>query len=138
MSYFTSADEVQQYVGGIFLKANDHPEVGPKLRGADMVLRLTYTEPDADMVVLLRQPQIEVHPGPGEWQSDVHLTLPGDIADRYWRGDYNLAVGLAKGQVKAKGPVNKLLKLVPLTRPLFPIYKELVADKDRDSVSLPS
>ena len=36
----------------------------------------------------------------------------------------------AKGQVKAKGPVNKILKIVPLTKPLFPIYKDLTADKD--------
>jgi hypothetical protein len=47
-----------------------------------------------------------------------------------WRGDYNLAVGLAKGEVKAKGPVNKILKLVPLTKPLFPMYREAIAEKD--------
>ncbi|MCU1449737.1 MAG: hypothetical protein JWP02_1907, partial [Acidimicrobiales bacterium] len=46
------------------------------------------------------------------------------------RGKYNLAVGLAKGEVKAKGPVSKILKLVPLTKPLFPLYRELVAEKD--------
>ena len=44
--------------------------------------------------------------------------------------EYNLAVGLAKGQVKAKGPVNKILKLVPLTRPVFPMYREMVAERD--------
>jgi hypothetical protein len=44
-------------------------------------------------------------------------------------------VGLAKGQVKAKGPVNKILKLVPLTKPLFPMYKELVSEKDGVAVS---
>jgi hypothetical protein len=56
--------------------------------------------------------------------------MRADDAHRFWRGEYNLAVGLAKGQVKAKGPVNKILKLVPLTKPLFPIYKELTAKKD--------
>jgi hypothetical protein len=56
--------------------------------------------------------------------------MRADIADQYWRGRYNLAVGLAKGQVKAKGPVNKILKLVPLTKPLFPVYNELVSEKD--------
>jgi len=61
---------------------------------------------------------------------DITLIMRGDIADKFWRGDYNLAVGLAKGQVKAKGPVNKILKLVPLTKPLFPNYRELVKDKD--------
>ena len=38
--------------------------------------------------------------------------MPADIAHRYWLSEYDLAVGLAKGQVKAKGPVSKILKLV--------------------------
>lgn len=52
------------------------------------------------------------------------------MADRFWRGNYNLAVGLAKGEVKAKGPVSRILKLVPLAKPLFPLYRELIAEKD--------
>ena len=56
--------------------------------------------------------------------------MPADIADKYWRGEDNVAVGLAKGQVKAKGPVTTILKMVPLTKPLFPVYKQLVAEKD--------
>ena len=63
-------------------------------------------------------------------KADVKLYMPADIGDKFWRGEYNLGVGLAKGQVKAKGPVNKILKLVPLTKPLFPIYREIVAEKD--------
>ena len=56
--------------------------------------------------------------------------MKADTGDKFWRGEYNLAVGLAKGEVKAKGPVNKILKLVPLTKPLFPMYREIVAEKD--------
>ena len=60
----------------------------------------------------------------------VAATVEGAFADQFWRGEYNLALGLAKGQVKAKGPVNKILKLVPLTKPLFPMYREKVSKKD--------
>jgi putative sterol carrier protein len=61
---------------------------------------------------------------------DITLIMRADTADKFWRGDYNLTVGLAKGEVKAKGPVNKILKMVPLTKPLFPVYRDLVAEKD--------
>jgi hypothetical protein len=30
--------------------------------------------------------------------------------------------------------VNKILKLVPLTKPLFPMYKDLVSEKDGAAV----
>jgi hypothetical protein len=128
MAYFADSDEVQRYIGGIFEAAAAHPEAGPPLAAAGIVLRLEYTDPEATTTIYLRDP-IAVVAGPTD-DADVALTLAADLADRYWRGEYNLALGLAKGQVKAKGPVTKILKLVPLTKPLFPIYRDLVADKD--------
>jgi len=130
MAYFADANEVDKYIGGVFRLAGDHPEVGPKLKAADLVMRVLYTDPDVEMNVIMRDP-LQVVAGPVDEAADVTLAMPADIADKFWRGDYNLAVGLAKGQVKAKGPVNKILKLVPLTKPLFPMYRELVAEKDK-------
>lgn len=129
MPYYNNADEIYKYLGGVFLAAND-TEVGPKLMGADIDLQVYYTDPDAAMTVRLRQPAIEVTAGGDNPDADVKLFMPADIGDKFWRGEYNLGVGLAKGQVKAKGPVNKILKLVPLTKPLFPLYRDLVAEKD--------
>ncbi|WP_067540470.1 SCP2 sterol-binding domain-containing protein [Nocardia crassostreae] len=130
MSYFATADEVYEYVGGVFRLANDTPGVGEKLRAADMVLRLNYRGPDATITVVMKQPAVQVITGPTDVKPDVVMALSSDNADKYWRGEYNVAVGLAKGEVKAKGPVTKILKLIPVTKPLFPMYKELVATKD--------
>jgi putative sterol carrier protein len=129
MPYYDNAEEIYKYLGGVFLAANDN-EVGPKLKGADIDLQVYYTDPEASMTVRLREPAIEVTDGGDNPDADVKLYMPADIGDKFWRGEYNLGVGLAKGQVKAKGPVNKILKLVPLTKPLFPLYRDLVAEKD--------
>jgi putative sterol carrier protein len=128
--YFESADEVYKYVGGVFRAAGDHPDVGPKMVAADVTLQIYYTDPDASLTVRFTEPEVEVVEGGDDPAADVKMTMPADIANKYWRGEYNIAVGLAKGQVKAKGPVNKILKIVPLTKPLFPMYRELVAEKD--------
>lgn len=129
MAFSSNAEEVYKYVGGVFRAANDS-EVGPKLKAADIDLQIYYTDPDATMTVRLREPAIEVVDGGDNPDADVKLYMPGDIGNKFWRGDYNLGVGLAKGQVKAKGSVNKILKLVPPTKPLFPLYRDLVAEKD--------
>lgn len=129
MGYFASADEVDKYIGGIFRGAANDPKVGPKMKAAGITMRIVYTEPDGEVTVRFHDPMTTTA-GPVDDQPDVTLTMKADTADRFWRGKYNLAVGLAKGEVKAKGPVNKILKLVPLTKPLFPLYLSLVADKD--------
>jgi putative sterol carrier protein len=130
MPYYDSPDEVYRYAGGVFRAAND-TEVGPKLAAADLDLQIYYTEPDCGFTVRMHPDTgIVVEDGGNDEEADVKLFMPADIGDKFWRGEYNLGVGLAKGQVKAKGPVNKILKLVPLTKPLFPLYRDLVAEKD--------
>jgi putative sterol carrier protein len=130
MRTFSDAAEVYKYVGGVFRIAADHPEIGPKMRAAGITMQVNYTEPAASLTIRFQEP-MEVVDGGQDDNADVRLSMPADIAHKYWRGEYNLAVGLAKGQVKAKGPVNKILKLVPITKPLFPIYRELTAEKEQ-------
>src|SRR5690348_4184477 len=112
MGFFTDAAELDTYIGGVFRDAFDHPESGPKLKGANLVMRVIYTDPDCEMTMVFRDDS-RVIAGPSDEKADVTLLMRGDTADQFWRGEYNLAIGLAKGQVKAKGPVNKILKLVP-------------------------
>jgi putative sterol carrier protein len=130
MAYFESDQEVYKYVGGVFRAAAEHPDAGPKLKAAGVTLQLTYTDPDSQLTVTFADP-MEIIEGDTDRTPDVQLFMAADTADKFWRGEYNLAVGLAKGAVKAKGPVNTILKLVPLTKPLFPIYKVLTAEKDQ-------
>jgi len=133
MAYFNDEQDVYRYLGGVFRLADEQPEVGPKLRAANITLQLNYSDPAASLTVRFQDP-LEVIDGGQDEDADVKLSIPADIANKYWRGEYNLAVGLAKEQVKATGPVNKILKLVPITKPLFPVYKELVAEKDQAAV----
>jgi putative sterol carrier protein len=130
MAYFKDAGEVYEYIGGVFRKAGEDPEVGAKLRAANITMQLRYSDPDASLTVRFCEPY-EVIDGGEDETADVKMSMPADIAHKYWRGEYNFAVGLAKGQVKAKGPINKILKLVPVTKPLFPLYKQMTDDRDR-------
>jgi putative sterol carrier protein len=129
MTYFANPEELDQYIGEMFRMAADHPVAGPKFKAAGITMRVVYTDPDCELTVRFQDP-METIPGPTEHEPDITLSMRADTADQFWRGKYNLAVGLAKGEVKAKGPVNKILKLVPLTKPLFPMYRDLVAPKD--------
>lgn len=130
MSYFSSADEVYKYLGGVFRVANDTDGVGDQLRAGNLVLRIDYSAPTASITVVLKDPAIEVVEGDCQLAPDIRMSMSADNGNKFWRGEYNVAVGLAKGQVKAKGPVSKILKLIPMTKPVFPLYRELVAEKD--------
>jgi hypothetical protein len=115
-------------LAGTFLVAA--PVWSPKFAKANLVMKLRYDQPQAEISVLMREPQMVVVFGPCAEQADVTMAMTADIADRFWRGEYHLSLGLVRAEVKATGPVSKILRLVPLTKPLFPIYRDLVAEKD--------
>lgn len=129
MAYFKDSDEVYRYLGGMFQRAAEHPEAGPKLAAAGVTLQLHYSDPDTILTVQLREP-IEVIEGDTDEKADIHLYMRADDADQFWRGQLNLAMALSKGRVKSKGPVSKTLRLVPTVKPLFAVYQDLIREKD--------
>ena len=123
MGYFANADEVYKYVGGVFRAAAENEQVGPKMAAADVDLQIYYSDPDSTLTIRMHEPSLKVEDGGDDPGADIKLYMPADIADKYWRGEYNLAVGLAKGRVKVSGPIAKIMRLLPAMRPAFPRYR---------------
>lgn len=130
MAAFSSEAEVYEFLGGVFRLGLDDPELVAKLEPTGIVLRITYTEPDA--VITVDMPGKELHTGAGAGPDpNVELYMSADTGNRFWLGKVVLPVALAKGQVRAKGPVAKLLKVLPLAKQMFGPYRGLVESKGR-------
>ena len=59
------------------------------------------------------------------------MSMEADTAHRFFLGKVNVTTALARGQIKAKGPVAKILKLVPLTKPVYPRYRQMLEEQGR-------
>ncbi len=138
MSYFESADDVYATLGRLITEVASDPDLGPRLCRADTVVRYEHSSPEATITVRLQEAApVTVEFGPSEIEPEVILRMSADVAHRFWLGETSLAVGLARGQVEALGPVQKLLRLLPLANPAFPIYRrQLVAQGRADLVAM--
>jgi hypothetical protein len=124
LAYFSDEQEVYRYLGQLFLDLLDDPELAPKFRTANTIVQYRYRNPDSQITVKLIEAQEgQVDLGPTRLEPEVVMTMDADTAHRFWLGKVNVTVALARGQMKARGPVAKILKLVPLTKPVFPRYK---------------
>ena len=123
MAAFRDEAEVYEFLGGIFRRGMQDPALVERLRPTGVVLRLTYTDPDA--VLTVDMANTEIHEGAGNGPApNVELFMTADTGNRFWLGRIVLPVALAKGQVRAKGPVAKLLTVLPLAKGLFGSYRE--------------
>jgi len=69
--------------------------------------------------------------GPTDVEPEVIMSMDADTAHRFFLGQVNVTVALARGEIRAHGPVGKILRLVPLVKPFFPQYRELVESEGR-------
>lgn len=130
MAAFQNEAEVYEYLGGVFRMGMEDPALVEKLKPSGVVLRITYTEPDAVLTVDMANSEIVEGAGLGP-EPNVELFMTADTGNRFWLGKVVLPVALAKGQVRAKGPVAKLLKVLPLAKGLFGPYKASLEEKGR-------
>jgi hypothetical protein len=128
---FKNADEFREVMDKVFTIMSTDPEMGPKLRDAETPQRFEF--PDLDLVVNVRHAD-----GPGdenlrwewtddvEWDPEVKMTMDSDVANRYFQGKENVAMAIARRRIKASGNVKKALSIIPITKPVYARYRELV------------
>ena len=135
MGYFKDAQEVYDTVGKMFASVAADEELGPRFRKADTIVQYKYTNPDSQITVKMKDGEEGlVDFGPTEMQPEIVMSMEADTAHKFWLGNVNVTMALAKGQMKAKGPVAKILKLVPLTKPVFPRYRALLEEDKREDL----
>lgn len=130
MSYFTEPKEVEHFIGGIFTECVTDPELGPKFAQTGVIMKLNFTDPEATILIDFVEGKVytavDEAPTP-----NIEMFMTSDVGHEYWLGKVNVSVALAKGSMRAKGPVPKILKIVPLTKHVFPRYEKMIADAGR-------
>jgi hypothetical protein len=135
VGYFRSEQEVYDTMGKLFEGLRDDPELFPKFQQADTIVRYDFSEPSAQITVkMLEGEPGQVDLGPSELEPEVIMTMDADTAHRFWLGQVNVTIALARGQIKAQGPVAKILRLVPLVKPVFPRYEAQLREQDRSDL----
>jgi len=135
LAYFKDEQEVYQYIGKLFEDLANDDELGPKFRKANTIVQYQYRDPESQITIkMLDGEDGRVDLGPTDLEPEVVMTMEADTAHKFWLGKVNVTVALARGQMKAKGPVAKILKLVPLTKPVFPRYKAQLEAAGRDDL----
>jgi putative sterol carrier protein len=131
MAVFSDSTEVYRYLGGLFRDAAADPVMTARFKPTGVVLKVNVTDPDASLIVDM--PNEKVYEGSAPVEPTIELTMSADDGHRFWLGQLNMAVALARGRVQAEGPVSTLLKLIPMAKELFPRYREkLIAEGRAD------
>jgi hypothetical protein len=133
MSVFSSPEEFREVMDRTFTLMSEDPEMGPRLREADTPQEFRF--PDLDMVVNIRSGRADEPNLAWEWSDEVawepkvRMEMSSETANRYFQGKENVAIAIARRRIKAGGDVKAALQIIPITKPLFAQYCELIAEE---------
>jgi len=132
LGHFNDESDVYGLIGRLIQDLAADRELEPKFRRADTTVQFRLHDPEAQITVdMCPQREMRVDLGPSELDPEVVMSMAADTAPRFWLGKVNVTVALAKGHIVAKGPVAKILRLVPLVQPAFGRYEQLLRDAGR-------
>ena len=129
---FDSPAEFREVMDKTFALMSEDPEMGPRLKDADVPQRFEFT--DLDLVVNIRAggdgEDANLH---WEWTDDVdwtpkvRMSMSSETANRYFSGRENVAMAIARRRIKTGGDVKAALALIPITKPIFELYRDMIA-----------
>ncbi len=118
----------------VFQMMSEDPEMGRRLRDADVPQRFEFE--DVDLVMNIRAGRSDERANlvwewtdEVDWSPKVRMTMSSETANRYFQGKENVAYAIARRRIKTGGDIRAALELIPITKPIFERYRGLVAEE---------
>jgi SCP-2 sterol transfer family protein len=131
MAYFSSSEQFKDILGNFFFRLAVDPVVSPKLKASKLKIRFDYSDPDLSISMDLGKDPVSILFNDDSIQPEVQMSMKADVAHRFWLGKVNLIAALTRREMVAKGPIPKILKLLPAIKPAYPLYHEYLKEKGR-------
>ncbi|MBA2517009.1 MAG: SCP2 sterol-binding domain-containing protein [Solirubrobacterales bacterium] len=128
---FRSSREFRSVMDKVFSMMSEDPDMGPKLREADVPQRFEFS--DLDLVCNVRAAKAGedgcLHwewSDDVDWEPRVRMAMSSETANKYFQGKENIAMAIARRRIKTGGDVKAALEIMPITKPVFARYRALV------------
>ena len=130
MPYFKDAKECDEILGGFFRKMSEGVlkgdqglvEIQQKFAEIKLIVKFNLRDPEITMTLDFTKNPFTVNINDDTTIPTATFSLAVDVAHKFWHGQVNLAKALTTKTIVARGPIPKILKLMPTIKPLYRRY----------------
>ena len=144
MSYFKDSQECDQILGGFFRKMSEGVAgkdpvlvvIQSKLAEMGLIVKFIWREPVLSLTLDFTKEPFGVYANDETINPTATFTLTADNGHKFWHGQINLAKALTTKTIVARGPIPKILKLLPVIEPMYKRYPMYLKDIGRADLAL--
>lgn len=135
MTVFTSSDDMYAVFTPFMQSLTTDPVVGKKFVSANTSFKVAHEDPDGVFLLdaTVDPPVLYVGADAKGRTAEVDLTMSAEDGHKFWMGQLNLPVALARRTIKVSGGVAKLMGLVPALQPAYELYRSHLVSIGRES-----
>ena len=130
MPYFKDSNECDEILGGFFRRMSEAVanrdkvivEIQNKLAEMNLIVKFVWRDPVLTVTLDFTKDPFAVYINDDDVTPTATFTLTADVAHKFWHGQVNLAKALTTKTIVARGPIPKILKLLPVLKPLYTRY----------------
>ena len=143
MAVFQTFDDLYTALGHLYDTVKCDPRIATEIKASGLNIQFRYHDPDAVATILAGRVPTQagalfdvVWGEQAAFQPDVEMSMNADVAHQFWQGKVNLMAALARRQIVAKGPIPKILKLLPAVAPMYEMYPQILREIGRSDLVL--
>ncbi len=129
MAYFKSVEHLNEVIGGFYHRLAEDPEIRGKLLTSKLIIKFNYEDPKTSITVDCSGAEPKVLLADDTVKAEVEMSMKADVAHQFWYGKVNLVAALTMRKIVAKGPIPKILKLLPVIKPAYVLYPVYLNEK---------
>src|SRR5260221_13380750 len=127
MSVFASSDQLRSVMLSLWFRIKDDPGMSEQLLDSRLIVQFRYRDPEGVLTIDASDGQeMKIEWGPSEEKPTIEMSMKADVAHEFWMRRISVPVAIITVKMVSKGPTPKALALLPVIRPAFEFYPEVM------------
>jgi len=119
MTIYKDTEHLYEVLGELWNFVIKETEFGTKLKEYEITYKFVINDPNGYIFVAHDK---VITGSEGNQDAVITMELSGDTVHKFWLKKINLPVALATRKIKSKGPIPKVLKILPYLKPVYELY----------------
>lgn len=114
MPIFQSVEQLYTVLDEVFHAVMQHPDNLDSFLRSNLVIRISFAEPEGEILVDGRQPPLEVFYGPRPGKANLEISMSADTLHAIWMNEASTSQSFFNGRIKTRGNLMRAMRIAEL------------------------
>ena len=135
MGTFANSDELIRVMRQLWEGIKSDPDMSDQLIRSKLIVQFRYRDPEGIITIDCSDgAEFRILDGICDLKPTIEMSMRANVAHEFWMGRISIPVAILTGKIVSRGPTPKALALLPVIKPAFSLYSEIMEKSGKAGV----